>query len=112
MILRRGFLLVQHPHPSQPDGGRVMMDLEYVNADVWVREAKLVKAGEHGLLAGETIEQGNVSLPGPTDNPTATRLADYVRFLTSVDQNYVNTLRDTLRATTDPLVPITGTQIG
>ncbi|HVN80884.1 MAG TPA: hypothetical protein VMW38_17960 [Terriglobia bacterium] len=98
--------------PSQADGGRVMMDLESVNADVWVRGAKLVEAGEHGLLAGETIERGNVSLPGPADNPTAARLADYVRFLTSVDQNYDNTLRDAVRAGTDPLAPTTGTQIG
>jgi hypothetical protein len=98
--------------PSHPDGGRVMMDLEYVNTDVWVRTVKLVQAGQHGLMAGETLEQGNISLPGPADNPTTARLNDYVRFLTSVDQNYVNTMRDTVREVTDSLVPITGTQIG
>jgi hypothetical protein len=97
---------------SQPNGGRVMMDLENVNADVWVRSAMLVQAGEHGLSSGESLAQGNISLPGPSDNATAPRLNDYVSFLISVDQNYVNTIRDTLRAASDPWVPITGTQVG
>ncbi len=98
--------------PSQPNGGRVMMDLENVNADVWTRSATLVQAGERGLASGESLDQGNISLPGPADNATAARLNDYISFLISVDRKYVNAIRDTIRAASDPLTPITGTQVG
>ncbi|MGD0579598.1 MAG: hypothetical protein ABSC08_11790, partial [Bryobacteraceae bacterium] len=98
-------------NPTQPDGGRAMMEVDGVGADVYVRSATLVQAGLNGLASGQTLEQGNLTLPGPTDNPSPVRLNDYAAFLTWVDQHYVNTIRDTVRAVTDPLVPITGTQM-
>ncbi|MDR3719123.1 MAG: hypothetical protein P4K98_09995 [Bryobacteraceae bacterium] len=98
--------------PNQSDGARVALEVDNVSADVYVRGASLVQAGVNGLASGQSIEQANLTLPGPTDNPTAARLNDYAAFLTSVDQHYVNTLRDSVRAVSDQLVPITGTQVG
>jgi len=97
--------------PSQPNGGRVSLEVDGVGADTYVRSMTLVQAGQHGLASGESIEAGNISLPGPTDNATPARLNDYVAFLTSVDKNYVNTIRDTVRAA-GAVAPITGTQVG
>ncbi|MGA2183667.1 MAG: hypothetical protein ABSH47_11615 [Bryobacteraceae bacterium] len=97
--------------PSQPDGGRVMIEVDGVGADTFVRSMSLAQAGQHGLAAGQSIEAGNISLPGPTDNASTARLNDYVEFLTSVDRNYVNAIRDTVRAS-GALAPTTGTQMG
>ena len=97
--------------PSQPNGGRVMIEVDGVGADTYVRSMSLIQAGQHGLAAGQSIEAGNISLPGPTDNSTPARLNDYVAFLTSVDQNYVNAIRDTVRSR-GVVAPITGTQMG
>jgi len=98
--------------PTQPNGGRMMLEVDGVGADVYVRGMTLAQAGVNGLASGQSIEQANLTLPGPADNPTAARLNDYAAFLTSVDQHYVNTIRDSVRAVTDPLVPVTGTQVG
>ena len=97
-------------NPSQPNGGRVSIETDGVGADTFVRGMSLVQAGQRGLAGGESIEAGNISLPGQADNGTNARLNDYVAFLTSVDRNYVNMLRDTVRSRL-PSVPITGTQI-
>lgn len=98
--------------PDQPHGGRVMLQVDGVGADTYVRSMTLVQAGANALAAGQSIEQGNLTLPGPADNPTPARLSDYAAFLTWVDQHYVNTIRDSVRAVTDRLLPITGTQVG
>jgi hypothetical protein len=97
--------------PTQPNGGRIMLEVDGVGADTYVRSMSLVRAGQYGLAAGESIEAGNISLPDPTRNATTGRLNDYVQFLTSVDKNYVNAVRDTVRSSV-ALVPITGTQMG
>jgi hypothetical protein len=94
------------------DSGRVSLDVEYAPASVYARNWSLVQAGQRGLAVGESIEAGNISLLGPAEGATAARLSDYTAFLIATDRNYVNALRDTVRAATDPLVPVTGTQMG
>ncbi len=110
LLANASFSILVNP-PTQPNGGRVMMDVENVGADVYVRSMTLVQAGQNGLASGQSLEQANLTLPGPTDNPSPARLNDYAAFLTWADQHYVNTIRDSVRAVTDPLVPITGTQM-
>lgn len=94
------------------DSGRVSLDVEFAPGNVYCRNMKLVLSGERGLAAGETIEAGNISLLGPGEGATATRLADYTQFILATDRDYLNAIRDTVRAETDALVPITGTQVG
>ncbi|HTP89585.1 MAG TPA: hypothetical protein VMJ34_21700 [Bryobacteraceae bacterium] len=110
IIANASFDITVNP-PSQPNGGRVMIEVDGVGADTFFRGMSLVQAGQHGLTAGQSLEAGTVTLPGPTDNPTTVRLNDYVAFLTATDRNYVNTIRDTIQAT-GVTAPITGTQMG
>ncbi|MBZ5586347.1 MAG: hypothetical protein LAQ30_30005 [Acidobacteriia bacterium] len=100
------------PSFSVQDSGRVSLDVQYANGAVYARNMTLLEAGQRGLAAGESIEAGNVSLLGPGEGATPARLRDYVSFLIATDRNYMNALRDTVRAATDALVPITGTQMG
>jgi len=94
------------------DSGRVSLDVEYSPGMVYVRNTTLVPAGQKSLAPGETVEGGTVSLLGPSEGATAARMADYVDFLVATDRAYSNALRDTVRAETDALVPVTGTQMG
>jgi hypothetical protein len=110
LLAYAGFDIPVNP-PQQPNGGRVMLEVDGVGADTYVRGMTLVRAGVSGVGAGQTLEQGNLTLPGPSDNPTPQRLSDYVAFLTWVDQSYMTTMRDAVRASTDRWAPITGTQI-
>jgi hypothetical protein len=100
--------------PSFPidDSGRVSLDVQYSPGAVYARSMKLAVAGQRGLAAGESLEQANVNLLGPGDGATPPRMADHISFLVSADRRYLNALRDTVRAGTDSLVPITGTQMG
>ena len=106
------FTIAVTPSFAIQDSGRVSLDVEFAPGAVYARNMSLVPAGQRGLAAGETIESANISLLGPAEGATAARMADYVAFLIATDRNYVNTLRDTVRAETDPLLPITGTQMG
>jgi hypothetical protein len=106
------FTIAVTPSFSIQDSGRVSLDVEYSPGAVYARNMKLVPAGQRGLAAGESIEQRNVSLIGPAEGATAGRMSDYMSFLIASDRAYVNAMRDTVRAETDALVPITGTQMG
>jgi hypothetical protein len=97
---------------SIQDSARVSLDVEYSPGNVYARNMTFVPAGLRGLATGESLEAANVSLPAPTEGSTPARLADYVSFLIATDRAYVNAVRDTVRAATDALVPITGTQMG
>ena len=94
------------------DSGRVMVDLENVGHDVYVRNATLVASGQQGLGSGETLELANVQRPGPSDGSGSPRMQDYVAFLIATDGAYMTMLRDSVRSVTDALTPITGTQLG
>jgi hypothetical protein len=106
------FTIAVTPAFAIQDSGRVSLDVEYSPGPVYARNMKLVPAGQRGLAAGESVEQGTVSLLGPAEGATAGRMSDYMAFLIATDRSYVNAMRDTVRAETDALVPITGTQIG
>jgi len=94
------------------DSGRVSLDVQYAPGSVYVRNMSLVQAGQRGLAAGESIESANINLLGPGEGATLARMSDYTSFIIATDRNYVNALRDTVRAEIDSLVPITGTQMG
>ncbi len=106
------FTIAVTPSFAIQDSGRVSLDVEFAPGAVYARSMSFVPAGQRGLAPGETVEMSTVSLLGPAEGATAARMADYVAFLIAADRNYVNTLRDTVRAETGPLVPITGTQMG
>ena len=94
------------------DSGRVSLDVQYAPGSVYVRNMSLVPPGQRGLAADESIESGNISLLGPGEGATPARLSDYTSFIIAADRNYVNAVRDTVRAAADSIVPITGTQMG
>jgi hypothetical protein len=94
------------------DSGRVSLDVEYAPGNVYVRKMSLKQAELRGLAEGESLEAANISLLAPTEGATAARMADYTAFIIATDRAYVNALRDTVRAGTSALVPITGTQMG
>lgn len=94
------------------DSGRVSLDVEYAPGNVYVRSMTLVKAGQRGLAPEESVESASVSLIGPGEGATQPRLADYVRFLTATDRAYFSALSEAVHAATDPLTPVTGTQMG
>ena len=93
------------------DSGRVSLDVEFAPGNVYARNMSLVQAGQRGLASGESIEAGNISLPGTTEGSTPARLDDFTSFLIATDKNYVNALRDTVREA-GSTAPITGTQMG
>jgi hypothetical protein len=106
------FTIAVTPGFAIQDSGRVSLDVEYAPGAVYARNMSLVPAGQRSLGAGESIEAANVPLLGPGEGATAARMADYVGFLVATDRAYVNAMRDTVRAETDALVPVTGTQMG
>ncbi len=73
ILANASFDILVNP-PTQPNGGRVAIEVDGVGADTYARSMTLKQAGQHGLASGESIEAGNISLPGPTDNPTPARL--------------------------------------
>jgi hypothetical protein len=93
------------------DSGRVSLDVEFAPGNVYVRNMSFVQPGQRGLAVGESIDSANISLLGPGEGATPARISDYTSFIIATDRNYVNSLRDTVRAETDSLVPITGTQM-
>jgi hypothetical protein len=106
------FTIAVTPAFAIQDSGRVSLDVEYAPGAVYARNMSLVPAGQKSLGSGETLEAANVSLIGPGEGATPTRMADYTAFLVATDRAYVNAIRDTVRSETDALVPITGTQMG
>jgi hypothetical protein len=106
------FTIAVTPSFDIRDSGRVSLNVEFAPGAVYARRMSLVEAGERSLASGESIESANIGLIGPGEGATPARLADYASFLIATDRAYVNALRDSVRAETDALVPITGTQMG
>ena len=106
------FTIAVTPSFAVQDSGRVSLDVEYAPGNVYARGMSLVQAGQRGLSAGESLEAGAISLLGPAEGATAARMADYTSFLVATDRAYVNGMRDAIRTVADPLVPVTGTQMG
>jgi hypothetical protein len=108
----QSFTIAVTPAFAIQDSGRVSLNVQNSPGAVYARNMSVVQAGQRGLAAGESIEQSNIALLGPGDGATPARMADHIGFLIATDRAYVNTLRDAVRAETDKLVPITGTQMG
>ncbi len=108
----QSFTIAVTPSFEIQDSGRVSLDVEFAPGNVYARQMSLVQAGQRSLAAGESIESASISLPGPGEGATPARFADYTAFIIATDRAYVNAMRDTVRASTDALVPITGTQMG
>jgi len=105
------FTIPVTPSFSIDDSGRVSLDVEFASGNVLRAQHATGARGPARLASGESLEAGTVSLLGPGEGATAARLADYTAFIIQTDRSFVNTIRDTVRAETDALVPITGTQI-
>lgn len=62
------------------------------------------------VAADQSLEAGNIALPA-RDAPVAV-LNDFLAFLVERDADYLRRMREAVHRATDPLVPVTGTQIG
>jgi hypothetical protein len=94
------------------DSGRVSLDVEFAPGNVYARNMTLVPAGRRGLAPGESLDDANIALLSPAEGASPARISDYTSFLIATDRAYVNQTRDTVHAAADPLVPVTGTQMG
>jgi hypothetical protein len=108
----QSFTIAVTPSFAIQDSGRVSLNVQNAPGPVYARNMTVVQAGQRALADGESIEQSNVSLLTPGEGGTPARMTDHVAFLIAADRAYVNTLRDAVRAETDALVPVTGTQMG
>ncbi len=92
--------------------GRFALDVQNVDAPLYVRNASLHQAVRRALDAGESIENANIALVGENDLVTDARLNDYLRFLAERDFFYLDSMRQAVREKISPLVPVAGTQMG
>lgn len=108
----QSFTIAVTPGFSIQDSGRVSLNVQNSPGPVYARNMTVVQAGQRSLSDGESLERSNIGLLTPGEGATPARMADHIAFLIAADRTYVNTLRDAVRAETDALVPITGTQMG
>lgn len=90
--------------------GRFGVQLTASTAPVQIRNARLIRRGRRGLSDGESLEQGNVALPG-TEGSHRARTHDYIEFLAALDKQYLDALLATIRESTNGRVPVAGTQM-
>ncbi|MCS7316549.1 MAG: hypothetical protein RMI94_15565, partial [Bryobacterales bacterium] len=92
--------------------GRFGLSIERLaGSAIYVRNASLRRAARRSLAEGESLEQGNISLVSSEEVAVTARANDYLEFLVECDRRYLNAIRDAVRAATDDLVPVTGTQM-
>ena len=92
--------------------GRFGLSVENVDAPVYFRNWSLHFAAPKGLADGESLEQGNIALVHAGDFATEARANDYLLFLADRDQSYLDAMLAEVRAATDEMVPVAGTQMG
>lgn len=92
--------------------GRFGLSVEAVDAPLYIRGATVRIAARRGMLEGESVEEGNVSLVGDNEFAAAARTNDYIAFLTQMDKSYLDTMLAAVRETTDEWTPVAGTQMG
>jgi hypothetical protein len=92
--------------------GRFGLSVENVGAVVQIRAALLRTAGERGIGEQESLEVGSVALVRTTENSSRGRMEDFLDFLAAADRAYLDRMREAIRESCGPLVPIAGTQIG
>ncbi len=90
--------------------GRFGLWLENAGGPVYVRNTSLREAGLRGLDESESLEAANIAMPDGLQPGTQARTNDFIRFLADRDNSYSRRLLAGVRASVDPLVPVTGTQ--
>jgi len=108
---RRYQMVFTATFPMQGNGRFGLSIERFAGTTVYVRNAGLKRAGRHSLAEGQSIEEGKVALVGDQEIAVEPRVNDYLEFLIEADRRYLNAIRDAVRAATDELVPITGTQM-
>ncbi len=98
--------------PMQGNGRFGLSVERLAGTAIYVRNASLRRAGRRSLAEGESLEEGNVALVAGEEIAVEPRVNDYLDFLVECDRRYLNAIRDAVRAATDELVPVTGTQMG
>jgi len=64
------------------------------------------------LAEGQSLDKDQIALIGSKESGPQKRLDDYLLFLTGRDRAYLRRMLDAVRASTDRLVPVAGTQMG
>jgi uncharacterized protein (TIGR03437 family) len=105
------YTLAVNPAFAMDGVGRFHLGLENAGSTVHIRNWSFHTASYHGLDAGQSLETGNIPLVPQGDIPTDARLNDYLLFLADRDRHYYDTILSAIRAGTDQLVPVTGTQM-
>ncbi len=90
--------------------GRMGVQLSGSTVAVELRTARLIRRGRRGLGEGETLEAGNVAVPG-TEGSHEARRRDFIEFLAALDKAYNEALLATVREATAGRVPVAGTQM-
>lgn len=92
--------------------GRVGLSVENVDGLLSIRNCRLYPAGRRGLSASESLDNGTVAPVRAGEFGTIARTNDYLLFLADRDRHYLQSLLGAIRAATDVLVPVAGTQVG
>jgi hypothetical protein len=90
--------------------GRMGVQISASTTPVQIRNARLIRRGRRGLTEGESLELGNIALPG-TEGSHRPRTHDYIEFLAALDQSYLDTVLSTVREWTNGKTPVAGTQM-
>ena len=106
------FEIAWTPSFSMTGIGRFGLSVEKVDGPAWFRRWDLRTAPIRGLSDEESLEAGNVALVNESEASTPRRTEDYQRFLIEKDRQYLEQIRAAVRQAADPLVPVTGTQMG
>jgi len=109
---RRFQMVFTATFPMQGNGRFGLSIERLAGTAVYVRNASLKRAGRRSLAEGQSLEQGNVALVSDQEIAVEPRVNDFLDFLVEADRRHLNAIRDAVRAATDELVPITGTQMG
>lgn len=92
--------------------GRMGLSVEALaGTTLYLRNWTLHQAGRRSLAEGQSLEAGDIALLGDNEIATEARLNDYLEFLADCDRRYLGTVLAAVRAATDELVPVTGTQM-
>jgi hypothetical protein len=106
------FTLLLEPAFAIDKVSRFGLSVEKVDKTLYVRRWSLREAAKKGLSATETLEASNIALVSETEASTPMRRDDFQRFLVSADACYLESILETVRQSTDALLPVTGTQVG
>ncbi len=90
-----------------PNHSRISFTLGDSAADVWLADVQLRSGGGSTLEVGQTVEQGNIALPPITSSAPG---EDVLRFLSQLEIQYAERLRDYLKNIVKAQQPIINSQ--